>query len=265
MEEKKEEKKKRIPPFYQPPHEKSTINHVVAIMSGKGGVGKSMVTALSALAVQRAGWNVGIMDADITGPSIPTAFGVKGPLQMKDGTALAAESASGIQMVSTNLLLPKETDPVIWKGPMVGSAVKQFWSDFIWNNLDYLFIDMPPGTGDVPLTVFQTLPVEGIVIVTSPQELVSMIVEKAINMARMMGVPVLGVIENMSYFEAPDTGVRYSIFGESHVEEVCEKYGLKVLAKLPLNPEMAKLVDEGRVEEVDTSAFSQVVESILTL
>lgn len=258
---KQQEAKKPI--FYVPPHEKSSISHVVAVMSGKGGVGKSMVTALSALAVQRAGWNVGILDADITGPSIPHALGIQGGLQRRDGYASAAESCSGIQVVSTNLILQKETDPVIWKGPMVGQAVRQFWTDVVFENVDYLFVDMPPGTGDVPLTVFQTLPVEGVIIVTSPQDLVSMIVEKAINMARMMSIPILGVIENFSYFEAPDTGVRYAVFGESHIEEVCEKYGIPVLAKLPIDPQLAHLADAGKLEEQDTRALQKVVEAVV--
>ncbi|MDY3051979.1 MAG: Mrp/NBP35 family ATP-binding protein [Ndongobacter sp.] len=253
---------KRMPPFYQEPNPASQIRRVIAVMSGKGGVGKSLVTGLSALAMQRAGWNTAIMDADITGPSIPRAFGLHGGLEMENGVAVAARTRTGIQVVSTNLILPNETDPVIWKGPMVGSAVKQFWSDFIWRDVDYLFVDMPPGTGDVPLTVYQTLPVDGIIIVTSPQELVSMIVEKAINMAKMMGVPVLGVIENLSYFHAEDTGRDYAIFGESHVDEICAKHHLEVLAKLPIDPRVAQKVDAGAIEEVDTTVMERVVQKL---
>ena len=258
-----EERKKPI--FYQPSHEKSRIGRVIAVMSGKGGVGKSLVTGLSALAVARSGKKVGILDADITGPSIPASFGVKPPLPMVDGTAYAARSAAGIQIVSTNLILPNETDPIIWKGPMIAQGVKQFWSDIVWEDVDVLFVDMPPGTGDVPLTVFQTLPVDGILIVTSPQELVSMIVEKAINMARMMGVKVLGMIENMSYFRAPDTGTEYKIFGESHVDEVAAEKKIPVLAKLPLDPAVAETIDAGRIEELDTRALEQVVNVIAAL
>ncbi len=254
---------KKKPVFYKEPNRKSRINHVIAVMSGKGGVGKSMVTSLTALATQQSGWNVGIMDADITGPSIPKAFGISGGLEMRKGEAYARESKSGIQIVSSNLLLPKETDPIIWKGPMIGQAVQQFWTDVIYENIDYLFVDMPPGTGDVPLTVFQTLPVDGILIVTSPQDLVAMIVEKAVNMAKMMGVPVLGLIENMSYFHAEDTGHDYRIFGESHAEEVAERHGLQLLAKLPIDPALAALVDQGNIEEADTRAFRPVVNRIV--
>lgn len=260
--EKKTTEKKK-PVFYEAPNEKSKIDHVIAVMSGKGGVGKSMVTSLAALAVQREGWNVGILDADITGPSIPKAFGVKGPLLTYSDGTYPAESGGGVQIVSTNLVLPNDTDPVLWRGPVVGDAVKQFWRDITWKNVHYMFVDMPPGTGDVPLTVFQSLPVDGILIVTSPQELVSMIVEKAINMAKMMGIPVLGIIENMSYFHAEDTGRDYKIFGESHVEEVAEKYGIPVLAKLPIDPKLAQLVDQGEIEQVDTSALKGLAKAII--
>lgn len=256
----KEGQKKPI--FYQPPNEASTIDHVIAIMSGKGGVGKSLVTALSALAVQRAGWNTAILDADITGPSIPKSFGVKGPLTAKNGHARAIDSNSGIQIMSTNLILPKETDPVLWKGAMVEKAVKQFWTDVVYENVDYLFIDMPPGTGDVPLAVFQTIPIDGVIIVTSPQDLVSMIVEKAINMARMMSIPILGLVENMSYFHAEDTGHDYQVFGDSHIEEICAQHGVDLLAKLPIDPSISRLVDGGRIEEADTSKLADLVKKI---
>ncbi len=259
------QKKRKKPVFYQNPNPKSSINHVIAVMSGKGGVGKSLVTGLSAVSVQKAGYHAGILDADVTGPSIPKSFGIKGPLTVKNQTAYASKSNTGVQIVSTNLILPNETDPIIWKGPMVEQAIKQFWSDVVFEDVDYLFVDMPPGTGDVPLTVYQTLPVDGIIIVTSPQDLVSMIVEKAINMAKMMGVPILGVVENMSYFHAEDTGHDYKIFGESHIDEICEKLGLDVLAKLPINPEVATLIDEGKIEEIDTEVLDKLVKKIVSL
>lgn len=249
--------------FYEEPHEKSRIDHVIGIMSGKGGVGKSFVTTLTALAMERAGWNTGVLDGDITGPSIPKAFGLEGGLLQRGDVPYARETNSGIQVVSTNLILDHETDPVLWKGPMVAQAMKQFWTDVVYENVDYLFVDMPPGTGDVPLTVFQTLPMDGVIIVTSPQGLVSMIVEKAIQMTRMMNIPVLGLVENMSYFEAPDTGTRYEVFGPSHVDEIAARYDLPVLAKLPMEPALAEQFDAGRVEEVDTTRFVPVVETIL--
>ncbi len=255
---------KKRPVFYEPPHEKSRIGHVIAVMSGKGGVGKSMVTALSALALQRVGKRVGILDADVTGPSIPHAFGLEGGLDMRGEDPYARMTKEGIQVVSTNLILDHETDPVLWKGPMVGQAVKQFWQEVVFEKVDHLFVDMPPGTGDVPLTVFQTLPVDGVLIVTSPQDLVSMIVEKAINMTQMMDLPVLGIIENMSYFKAPDTGQVYEIFGKSRVDEVAARFGVPVLAKLPIDPTLATLVDTGHVEAANTQLFDRVVEAILS-
>ncbi|MCI6659387.1 P-loop NTPase [Peptoniphilaceae bacterium SGI.137] len=258
-----QEKKKPI--FYKEPNEKSTINHVIAVMSGKGGVGKSMVTSLAALAMERAGWNTAILDADITGPSIPHVFGLKGGLELRNQVPYARETKSGIQIASTNLILSKETDPVLWKGPLIAQAVGQFWTDIVYENVDYMFVDMPPGTGDVPLTVFQTLPLDGVIIVTSPQDLVSMIVEKAINMTRMMGIPVVGIVENMSYFKAPDTGKEYSIFGESHVEEVAARFGVPVLAKLPILPEVANLADEGCIEQADTGHLKPVIDAILNI
>lgn len=255
---------KRYPVFYEEPHEKSRIDHVIGVMSGKGGVGKSFVTTLTALAMERTGWNTGILDGDITGPSIPKAFGLSGGLSQHSGIPYARETNSGIQVVSTNLILDHETDPVLWKGPMVAQVLKQYWTEVVYENLDYLFVDMPPGTGDVPLTVFQMLPMDGVVIVTSPQGLVTMIVEKAIQMARMMNIPVLGLVENMSYFEAPDTGARYEVFGRSHVDEIAARYDVPVLAKLPMEPELAELFDDGRVEEADTTPFQPIVETILT-
>lgn len=252
-------------PLQAKAHEKSTVDHVIAIMSGKGGVGKSMVTSLTALATAQSGWNAGILDGDITGPSIPRAFGLNRGFEMVGKEPHARESNAGIQIVSANLILDHEEDPILWKGPMVGQAVTQFWTDFVYSNVDYLFVDMPPGTGDVPLTVFQSLPVEGVIIVTSPQDLVSMIVGKAINMCQMMGIPIIGIVENMSYFEAPDTGKQYKIFGDSHIEALCKEKGVDLLARLPIDPSLAELMDSGRIEEADTSSFRPVVDKIVQM
>lgn len=257
------EKARKKPVFYQPPHEKSRIRHIIAVMSGKGGVGKSMVTSLTALAMQRTGRDSAILDADITGPSIPHAFGLQGGLTRRGDTPYARRTESGIQIVSTNLILPHDTDPVLWKGALIGSAIQQFWTDVVYEDVEYLFVDMPPGTGDVPLTVFQTLPVDGVLIITSPQELVSMVVEKAINMTKMMQIPVFGIIENMSYFEAPDTGKQYAVFGESSIATVAAQNGLPLLARLPIDPQLTNLIDAGRVEEADTEAFRPILSAIL--
>lgn len=257
------DKARKKPVFYQPPHEKSRIRHIIAVMSGKGGVGKSMVTSLTALAMQRTGLDSAILDADITGPSIPHAFGLQGGLTRRGDTPYARRTESGIQIVSTNLILPHDTDPVLWKGALIGSAIQQFWTDVVYEDVEYLFVDMPPGTGDVPLTVFQTLPVDGVLIITSPQELVSMVVEKAINMTKMMQIPVFGIIENMSYFEAPDTGKQYAVFGESSITTVAAQNGLPLLARLPIDPQLTNLIDAGRVEEADTEAFRPILSAIL--
>lgn len=257
------DKARKKPVFYQPPHEKSRIRHIIAVMSGKGGVGKSMVTSLTALAMQRTGRDSAILDADITGPSIPHAFGLQGGLTRRGDTPYARRTESGIQIVSTNLILPHDTDPVLWKGALIGSAIQQFWTDVVYEDVEYLFVDMPPGTGDVPLTVFQTLPVDGVLIITSPQELVSMVVEKAINMTKMMQIPVFGIIENMSYFEAPDTGKQYAVFGESLIATVAAQNGLPLLARLPIDPQLTHLIDAGRVEEADTEAFRPILSAIL--
>lgn len=257
------EKARKKPVFYQPPHEKSRIRHIIAVMSGKGGVGKSMVTSLTALAMQRTGRDSAILDADITGPSIPHAFGLQGGLTRRGDTPYARRTESGIQIVSTNLILPHDTDPVLWKGALIGSAIQQFWTDVVYEDVEYLFVDMPPGTGDVPLTVFQMLPVDGVLIITSPQELVSMVVEKAINMTKMMQIPVFGIIENMSYFEAPDTGKQYAVFGESSIATVAAQNGLPLLARLPIDPQLTHLIDAGRVEEADTEAFRPILSAIL--
>ena len=257
------DKARKKPVFYQPPHEKSRIRHIIAVMSGKGGVGKSMVTSLTALAMQRTGRDSAILDADITGPSIPHAFGLQGGLTRRGDTPYARRTESGIQIVSTNLILPHDTDPVLWKGALIGSAIQQFWTDVVYEDVEYLFVDMPPGTGDVPLTVFQTLPVDGVLIITSPQELVSMVVEKAINMTKMMQIPVFGIIENMSYFEASDTGKQYAVFGESSIATVAAQNGLPLLARLPIDPQLTHLIDAGRVEEADTEAFRPILSAIL--
>ncbi len=230
------------------PHELSNIKKVIAVVSGKGGVGKSMVTSLAAVAMQRRGYQTAILDADITGPSIPKAFGLK-EKATSDGEALyPVVSKMGTKVMSVNLLLEDEESPVVWRGPIIAGSVKQFWTDVIWNDVDYMFVDMPPGTGDVPLTVFQSLPVDGIIVVTSPQDLVSMIVAKAVKMAKMMNIPVLGVVENYSYLKCPDCGKEISVFGESKLEEVAAKHELPILAKLPIDPELASLCDKGMIE-----------------
>ena len=230
----------------------SSTRHVIGVMSGKGGVGKSSVTALTAVALARMGYKVGVMDADITGPSIPKMFGVHGKLDSAETGLFPAQTERlGIRIVSLNLLLDREDRPVVWRGPLLAGAVKQFWTDVIWSDVDFMFIDMPPGTGDVPLTVFQSIAVDGIIVVTSPQELVSMIVSKAVKMAEMMNIPIIGLVENMSYFKCPDNGKDYQIFGESHIEEIAEKHNLKVLAKLPIDPKISAACDKGMIELFD--------------
>ena len=235
-------------PQHEPPHAKSHIKKVIGVVSGKGGVGKSMTSAMLAVSMRRLGYKVGILDADITGPSIPKLFGVRGPARGTEDGILPVKSRVGIDIMSINLLLEDEEAPVVWRGPVIAGAVKQFWQDVIWEDVDFLFVDMPPGTGDVPLTVFQTLPVDGIIIVSSPQELVGMIVGKAVQMAQMMHVPTLGLVENMSYAVCPDCGKHIQVFGDSHVDETAEKYGLPVLAKMPIDPELAKEADAGMIE-----------------
>lgn len=241
---------------------KSTVNKVIAVVSGKGGVGKSTVTAMLAVAMARQGKRVGVLDADITGPSAPTAFGVTECQGANEDGLYPALTRGGIQVMSINLLLDNPADPVVWRGPVIAGAVKQFWTDVIWEDVDYLFVDMPPGTGDVPLTVFQSLPVDGIVIVTSPQDLVSMIVSKAVKMAEMMHIPVLGFVENYSYLECPDCGKRINVFGQSHLDEIAAKFGLPVLARLPIDPAVAQAYDNGMMETVNTDALAQVVEAV---
>ena len=245
----------------------SSVKHVIGVVSGKGGVGKSLVTALMAVKINEKGKHTAILDADITGPSIPKAFGLgtDGLSVTEDGMMVPATTATGIDIMSANLLLDKDTDPVIWRGPVIAGAVKQFWSDALWKDVDYMFVDMPPGTGDVPLTVFQSLPLSGIIIVTSPQELVSMIVAKAVNMAQKMNVPILGLVENMSYLSCPDCGKKISVFGESHIDEIAEQYGIPVLAKIPIDPKIAENVDAGTVEYLKEDWMETAAENVLAL
>ena len=241
---------------------KSQVKKVIAVVSGKGGVGKSTVTSLLAVAMARKGKRVGVLDADITGPSVPTAFGVTECQGANDDGLYPALTRTGIQVMSINLLLDNPADPVVWRGPVIAGAVKQFWTDVVWEDVDYLFVDMPPGTGDVPLTVFQSLPVDGIVIVTSPQDLVSMIVTKAVKMAEMMHIPVLGFVENYSYLRCPDCGKKISVFGESHLDEVAAQLGLPVLARLPIDPAVAQACDNGQMETVNTDCLDPVIQAI---
>lgn len=230
------------------PNSMSKIGKVIGIVSGKGGVGKSMVTSMMAVLLNRRGSHTAILDADVTGPSIPKAFGLKEKAMGSEFGMIPVSSGSGIDIMSANLLLEDESTPVIWRGPMIANMVKQFWTDVVWNDVDFLFVDMPPGTGDVPLTVFQSIPLDGIIIVTSPQELVSMIVSKAVNMAQMMNVPIIGIVENMSYVKCPDCGKTIQVFGESHVDEIAARFGLKVLGKCPFDPDLAKNFDVGLAE-----------------
>lgn len=241
----------------------SNIKKVIAVVSGKGGVGKSLVTSLLAVGMRRKGFNTAILDADVTGPSIPKAFGLKQKADGSDAGIFPVATKTGIRTISINNLLENDTDPVVWRGPMIAGAVKQFWTDVIWGDVDYMFIDMPPGTGDVPLTVFQSIPVNGIVIVTSPQELVSMIVEKAVKMANMMKVPVLGIVENMSYFVCPSCKEKHAIFGNSHIEDIAKKYNIKNIGRLPIDTRLADNCDRGLIELYEgdyLDAFSTALE-----
>ena len=245
-----------------PANAKSKVKKVIAVVSGKGGVGKSTVTASLAAAMAKRGRKVAVLDADITGPSIPTAFGIHERAMATEDGIQPAVTPGGIKLMSLNLLTENETDPVIWRGPVIGGAVKQFWTDVCWGDVDYMFVDLPPGTGDVPLTVFQSLPVDGVVIVTSPQSLVSMIVSKAVNMARMMDVPVYGFVENYSYFKCPDCGKTVEIFGKSRLSEIALEYSLPVLARLPIDPDTARLCDEGKMEQVSLDGVMPAAELI---
>ncbi|MBQ8430099.1 MAG: Mrp/NBP35 family ATP-binding protein [Clostridia bacterium] len=255
-------RKKEKESFLKEPHKKSSIKKVIGIVSGKGGVGKSLTTSLLASFAQKQGLSVGIMDADITGPSIPKMFGVKDRATGDESGINTVLSPSGMQMMSMNLLLDEETSPVIWRGMVISGTVMQFWTDVIWKDLDLLFIDMPPGTGDVPLTVFQSIPIAGIVIVTTPQDLVKMVVEKAVNMARIMNVPVLGLVENMSYLSCPDCGKKIEVFGASKAEALAMEYGIPAVARMPLDARISTLADSGRIEDYETDALKDVFAAI---
>lgn len=246
-------------------NELSNIKKVIAVVSGKGGVGKSLVTSLMSVAMHRRGKKTAILDADITGPSIPKMFGKKEKATACEDGIIPIESQTGIELMSVNFLLDDETSPVLWRGPVIAGVVTQFWQEVIWGDVDFMFVDMPPGTGDVPLTVFQSLPVDGIIVVTSPQELVSMIVEKAVNMANMMNIPILGIVENMSYYKCPDCGKEHKIFGESNIDAIAEKYNIKNVAKLPMASEIAAAADAGCIEKVDMDnldALADVLEQL---
>ena len=248
--------------FLKEPHKKSSIKKVIGVVSGKGGVGKSLTTSLLAAFAQKQGKSVGIMDADITGPSIPHMFGVHEHATGSQEGIDTVLSPSGMQLMSMNLLLDDETTPVVWRGMVISGTVMQFWTDVIWRDVDLLFIDMPPGTGDVPLTVFQSIPIAGIVIVTTPQDLVKMVVEKAVNMARIMNVPVLGLVENMSYLSCPDCGKKIEIFGHSKAKTLAAEYGIPAVARLPLDARISSLADAGRIEDYETDALQEVFEEI---
>lgn len=248
--------------LFEPLNELSSVKHVVGVVSGKGGVGKSLVTSMLAVLMQREGYRVGILDADITGPSIPKSFGIKGGIDGDERGMFPPKSRTGIEIMSVNLLLNDETQPVVWRGPVIAGTVKQFWSETVWDDLDYLFVDCPPGTGDVPLTVFQSIPLDGIVIVSSPQELVSMIVEKAANMAKLMNIPVLGLVENMSYVKCPDCGKEIKVFGDSHIEEIAGKFDYTLLGKIPLDQKLAKLVDRGMIELMENDYLDGAVKTL---
>lgn len=248
--------------FLKPMNKNSNIKKVIGVVSGKGGVGKSLVSCLLAAKCQKAGLKVGVLDADITGPSVPKSFGITSRAMQDETGLLPTVTKTGVKMMSINLLLEDVNSPVVWRGPVISGVIEQFWTDVNWGELDYLFVDMPPGTGDVALTVFQSLPVDGIVIVTTPQDLVKMIVNKAFNMAKIMNVPVLGLVENMSYYQCPDCGKKHNIFGESQIDETAAGLGVPVLAKLPIDPNVAKLVDEGRVEDVECPQLDEFVSAL---
>ncbi len=246
-------------------NELSEIKNVIGVISGKGGVGKSLVTSLLAVLMSRRRHNTAILDADVTGPSIPKAFGIKEKATANEFGLLPIKSKTGIDIMSVNLLLENETDPVVWRGPIIAGTVKQFWTDVAWGQVDYMFVDMPPGTGDVALTVFQSLPIKGIIVVTSPQELVSMIVAKAVKMAEMMNVPILGIVENMSYFECPDCGKAHSLFGESKVDEIAKLYNIDAVSKIPIDTKVAAACDKGLVELLNFDYLENIADKIETV
>ncbi len=257
------DRKNESPFQIKPLHEGCRVGKVYGVVSGKGGVGKSMVTSQLAVAMRREGYNVAVLDADITGPSIPKAFGVHARAEGTADAIIPVSSRTGIELMSVNLLLPDETDPVVWRGPVIGGVVQQFWGDVLWGDVDYMFVDMPPGTGDVALNVFQTLPVDGIIIVASPQDLVNMVVEKAVKMAQMMNIPIVGLVENMSYLSCPDCGKKIYLFGEGKTQEAADKYDLKLLAKMPIDPKLAELVDNGDIESFEGNWLDGVIDEIL--
>ena len=246
----------------EPLNDLSSVKNVIAVVSGKGGVGKSLVTSLMSVIMQRRGNRTAILDADITGPSIPKTFKVTEKASGTEDLIFPVDTKTGIQLMSVNLLLDNETDPVVWRGPVIAGAVKQFWTDVVWKDVDYMFVDMPPGTGDVPLTVFQSLPIKGIIVVTSPQELVSMIVEKAVKMAELMNIPVLGLVENMSYFACPDCGGKHNIFGESHIDDIAATFGIESIAKIPVDPKLAAAVDAGMIEMFEGDWLDALADAI---
>lgn len=249
---------KKVDDLKEKPNKDSKIKKVIAIIGGKGGVGKSLITSMLAVTAKNKGYKVSLLDADITGPSIPKTFGVYGKAIGNEQGILPMVSKSGINIMSINCLLDNESDPVVWRGPMLGNVVKQFWSDVVWGEVDYMFVDMPPGTGDVPLTVFQSLPIDGIVVVASPQELVSMIVEKAVNMAKMMNISILGVVENMAYFDCPDCNERHYIYGKSNIEDVAKRHNINKIIKLPIDMQLAKLCDEGKIENISADYMEEL-------
>ena len=254
-----EEKKSLLAPANQ----YSTVKKVIAVVSGKGGVGKSLVTSMLSVLSQRMGLSTAILDADITGPSIPKMFGIHNQAMGSEMGILPSVTKTGIKLMSINLLLPNDTDPVVWRGPVIAGTVTQFWSDVVWGDVDLMFVDCPPGTGDVPLTVFQSLPIDGIIVVTSPQDLVSMIVKKAVNMAKLMDIPVLGIVENMSYFECPDCGKKHNIFGESHIEEVAKENDIPVVAKIPMNNKLASASDSGNFELFEGDWLDAIINTVI--
>ena len=252
--------------MFEPINPMSMVGKVIGVVSGKGGVGKSLVTELAAVELRRRGLSVGIMDADVTGPSIPKAFGLSGVCEAAPlGGILPKETKTGIKVMSVNLLLEDITSPVVWRGPVIAGTVKQFWTDVIWGDLDCMLIDCPPGTGDVPLTIFQSIPLDGIIVVTSPQDLVSMIVAKAVNMAKLMNIPIVGIVENMSYVECPDCGKKIYVFGEIHIDEIAAQYQVPVLAKIPVDPELAAACDAGKIEFTERDYMKDAVELLKKL
>ncbi|MBR5364881.1 MAG: Mrp/NBP35 family ATP-binding protein [Clostridia bacterium] len=249
-------------PSYEEPNKNSNIKHVIGVISGKGGVGKSIVSSMLAVTLQRRDLSCALLDADITGPSIPKAFGTKGDILAMDDGLMPLETKTGIKMISVNLLLEDETRPVVWRGPVIAGTVKQFWTDVLWGDVDYMFVDCPPGTGDVPLTVFQSIKLDGVIIVTTPQDLVSMIVSKAVNMASLMNIPVIGLVENMAYVKCPDCGAEIEVFGKSKAEDVAREFGIPVLGRMPIDPKLSALVDRGVIELMENDYLEKAADAV---